>query len=141
VLSGNRADSAEATTRLGLFTIRSLFAFRQAVILVRESQEEEEEEEEEDAQRTRLNAARGPDARKKGDIKSKMISVMERLIKKSERYRRRGRVARATLNRVTGNEWTYCNSWPARARAHARATSPSACVIGSRFFYREVERP
>jgi hypothetical protein len=51
VLSGNRADSAEATTRLGLFTIRSLFAFRQAVILVRESQEEEEEEEEEEALR------------------------------------------------------------------------------------------
>jgi len=75
-----------------------------------------------------------------------MISVMKRLIKKSERYRRRGRVVRATLNRVTGNEWTYCNSWPARARARAcvRMSVPeyvSRRALSGRFFYREVERP
>lgn len=79
------------------------------------------------------------------DFKLEMISVviltMKRLIKKSERYRRRARVVRPTLNRVTRNEWSYCNSCSTCVcvRRQCAITYPQYALSGH-FFYLEVGR-
>lgn len=66
--------------------------------------------------------------------------MMKRLIRRPERYGRRARVVWPTLNRVTGNEWSYCNSVVCTRALHACVRVGARlrilfCIIGSLFFY------